>query len=235
MPTACHEHDIASVVRVPGLDAEVPRQWIGEATAAQSRLRASLDDLFDRGELDTTADSRLPGWSIGHVITHIAQSGDGHLRMLDAAARGEVGRQYPGGFEQRESGIRDGVGRPASEQLADLRRGMSALEARWASMPTWEGTGTSMGGDLPITDLPFLRLREVAIHHIDLGLDATFDDLPEIYLREELRRMEMLWSARQPMGLTSLPPPALAAAPPARLAWLLGRADIPGLDPAHIY
>ena len=92
-----------------------------------------------------------------------------------------------------------------------------------------------MGGDVAVVDLPYLRIREVAIHHIDLGLDVTFDDLPDAYLREELRQMEPRWIARQPTGTNSLPPAALAAAPPTRLAWLLGRTAIPGLDPAHIF
>jgi hypothetical protein len=36
------------------------------------------------------------------------------------------------------------------------------------------------------------------------------------------------------MGLTALPAPALALADHVRLAWLLGRTDVPGLDPAGI-
>jgi hypothetical protein len=36
------------------------------------------------------------------------------------------------------------------------------------------------------------------------------------------------------MGLTTLPPEALAASPQMRLAWLLGRATIDGLDPAGV-
>jgi len=45
----------------------------------------------------------------------------------------------------------------------------------------------------------------------------------------------MLWAARQPMGMTPLPDRALAAPPPQRLAWLMGRAAIDGLAPAAIY
>jgi maleylpyruvate isomerase len=213
--------------------AQVPSSWIGIATTEHRRLLAALDD--SRGDVDLSAPSLLPGWTVGHVVTHVTHSGDGHLLMLDAAARGEVGRQYPGGGEQRNGGIEAGAGRAATEQLADLRRSIDALEARWSSMPTWDGVGAAMSGEVPIVDLPFLRIREVAIHHADLGLGYTFGDLPAAYLREELRRMEMLWSARQPMGLTSLPADVLAVEPPQRLAWLMGRTTIPGLDPAGIY
>ena len=44
----------------------------------------------------------------------------------------------------------------------------------------------------------------------------------------------MRWNARRPMGMTGLPPAALALPPPRRLAWLLGRIDVPGLDPAGV-
>ena len=218
-----------------GRDAADRERWITVATDEHRRLLASLDGLVASDGLDVTAPSLLPGWTVGHVLTHVTHSGDGHLLMLDAAAHGEVGVQYPGGREQRNDGIEQGATRPAGEQLADLRRSIEALEARWASMPTWNGVGASMGGEVAISDLPFLRLREVAIHHADLGIGFTFDDLPAAYLREELRRMEMLWASRQPMGMTTLPPLALAASPSDRLAWLTGRSTIDGLDPAGVY
>jgi maleylpyruvate isomerase len=85
-----------------------------------------------------------------------------------------------------------------------------------------------------MAELPFARLREVAIHHVDLDIGYDFDDLPEPYVVLELRRMEMRWQARQPEGATQLPPLALAADPPTRLGWLMGRLEIDGLAPASI-
>ncbi len=216
-------------------DVTAPASWIEIATASHERLLHDLDMLAAADALDVTAPSRLPGWTIGHVITHITHSGDGHLRMLDAGARDEVGVQYPGGRDQRNTEIEEGAVRPAADQLADLRRSCAALADRWSSMPTWEGTGASMGGDVRIVDLPFLRVREVAIHHVDLGIGVEFDDLAPEYSREELRRMEMLWAARQPMGSTALPAAALAIAPATRLAWLMGRTTIDDVAPANIF
>jgi hypothetical protein len=59
-------------------------------------------------------------------------------------------------------------------------------------------------------------------------------DWPSGYVREELRTLEMRWNARRPMGLTGLPERALQQPPHVRLAWLLGRTTIEGLDPAGI-
>jgi hypothetical protein len=70
---------------------------------------------------------------------------------------------------------------------------------------------------------------------VDLGLGYTLHDWPDDYVREDLRRMEIQWNARRPMGMTGLPPAALQAPPHERLAWLLGRSELDDLPPADIF
>ena len=200
--------------------------------------RAHADLLAHLGELDdgfdVSAPSRLPDWTRGHVLTHIVNSGDGHVGLFDGAAAGEVWEQYPGGAEQRAGDIEAGAGRPADVQIRALRDSCAALEARY-DRSDWEGVGRGPLGEMPLTELPFYRMREVAIHHVDLDIGYEFGDLPADYVRLELRRMEMLWKARQPMGMTPLPEGALRLAPPDRLAWLMGRTEVPGLRPAAVW
>ena len=119
-------------------------------------------------------------------------------------------------------------------QIALLREACAVLEGRYAESD-WDGAGRGPLGEIPLVDLPFFRMREVAIHHVDLDIGYEFADLPSVYVRLELRRMEMMWQARQPMGLTPLPPAALELAPPARVAWLMGRIEVPGLKPANVW
>ncbi len=225
---------LATLAAMPPIDAarELERD-VALAASAHQRLLGALDDLVD--ELDVTAPSRLPGWTRGHVLTHLARNADGHRRIFDGAADGRVVEQYEGGAEGRNREIEGGARRPAAEQIADLRRAIWALESAWAGS-TWVGEGrTTIRGVVPITDLPFRRLREVAVHHVDLDIGYELDDLPGAYVRLELRRREMAWKARQPMGMTSLPTAALEAPPALRLGWLLGRADIDGLEPAGVF
>ncbi len=233
MATDCHGSGLATLPFV--IEPERPAMWIELATAAHGRLLGALDALVERGRFDTAAPSCLPGWTMGHVITHVAHSADGHVRMLDAAARGEVGVQYPGGVEGRAAEIEQGASRPAPTQIAGLRSSCAALEQRWSTMPDWAGRGGTPRFEVLVVDLPFLRVRETAIHHVDLGIGFEFDDLAPRYVREELTRMEMLWAARQPMGMTTLPTAALVAAPTTRLAWLMGRTVIDGVAPADIF
>lgn len=212
----------------PDLDRDVAL-----AASAHQRLLAALDDLGDG--LDVAAPSRLPGWSRGHVITHIDQSGRGHVRMFEFAAQGEEADQYPGGLARRAADIEAVADRPVREQVDALRRSIWDLEGCWARSE-WRGHGTTpRGGRVAVADLPFLRTREVELHHVDLDIGYELDDLPSEYVRLELRRMEMSWRARKPMGMTPLPDAALAAAPARRLGWLTGRAEIDGLAPAGIF
>jgi maleylpyruvate isomerase len=199
---------------------------------------AHLDQLLEDGTLDGAvgAPSGLPGWSVGHVLAHIARNADSFVHLTEAADRGEVADQYPGGVEQRNGDIEAGSRRSARELVRDVRTSIYALEQCWATVggAAWQGEGRAFAGMRPIRDLPFIRWREVNVHHADLGLGYTMAEWPAEYVRLELIRAEMLWAARRPMGLTSLPAQALAAEPRARLAWLLGRGVIDGLEPAGI-
>jgi maleylpyruvate isomerase len=205
------------------------------AARAHQRLLAALDELVDADRLDVTSPSLLPNWSKGHVITHLSNNAEGIVRMFDGAAEGRIDAMYPGGPAGRNADIEAGAARAARQQVDALRQSIWQLEGRWANS-TWQGRGVmGSGAEVAITDLPLLRVREVEIHHIDLDCGTTFADLPADYLRLELGRMEMLWAARQPMGMTPLPAEALAAPPPQRLAWLLGRAAIDGLPAADVF
>ena len=115
-----------------------------------------------------------------------------------------------------------------------MRFSIAKLEERWDASD-WQGSGIGPAGELALKDLPFFRIREVAIHHVDLGIGYTFADLPAEYVRVELWRMGMLWKARQPMGMTALPAQALHSPPDVRMAWLLGRSEIDGLESAGIF
>ena len=203
------------------------------AAKAHSTVIAALQGLTDE---QVRQPSLLPGWTVGHVVAHIAGNAIGHRRMIDAAIRGDVGEMYPGGREQRNGDIEAGARRTAAELVAEVTATAAQLEAAWATVPpeAWSRHGMMLVGEAPIADLPFIRWREVSVHHADLGLGYSWSDWGEEYVRLELIRLTMLWSSRRPMGMTELPPEAMAVSPHHRVAWLLGRAEIDGLPPAGI-
>ncbi len=192
-----------------------------------------LDDVG--ADLDAAAPSLLPGWTIGHVLTHLARNADSMTWVLEASERGELVERYPGGIARREGDIEAGAGRPAAEQVADVRASDDRLDAAIAAHTVWDGRSHELSGRvIPVSEIVFLRWREVEVHRYDLGLGYRPEDWPSEYARTELTDLTRVWNARRPMGLSGLPAEALAVPEPQRLAWLLGRADIPGLEPAGV-
>ncbi len=179
------------------------------ATTAHGNLVAMLQSLTDD---EARSPSLLPDWTVGHVLTHIARNADGFVLMVDAANRGEVGAQYPGGFEQRNADIETGSDRSAAELIADVTAACARLESAWAATGAtgWEGTGQSPVGPMQITAIPFRRWRETIVHHADCGFATasksySWRDWPTDYVRLELEQMTMQYASRKPMGLTALP------------------------------
>jgi maleylpyruvate isomerase len=190
------------------------------ARAAHQRLDRTLTDV---DEARLRAASRLPGWSVGHVLTHLARNAESHTRMLRAAQAGRAVQQYPGGAAQRAADIDAGAERPAVVVCADVRDTAAELEVTWSAMTpsAWAGHGLAGGIEWPCSLLPLHRWREVEVHHADLGLGYQPTDWPEEYVRVDL-----------PHALAGLPDRlADDAARGALLAWLLDRGPSPVLAP----
>lgn len=166
----------------------------------------------------------LPGWTVGHVVTHLARNADSVVRRLSAVIDGRVVEQYEGGPAGRVAEIEAGAHRSADELFADLVRADDAVEARWLEVPdeAWErpfAAPNSMAEfqQRPTSFLPFTRWREVEIHHVDLGLGYGFADWPQTLVDRWL--------------------PSLIESLPSRtdqrqlMAWALGREAPPSLLP----
>ena len=96
----------------------------GLVTAATQRL---LGDTIAVSDEDWRAPSRLPGWSRGHVATHIARQADGMVRLTEWARTGERQDMYASA-EQREADIDAGAGRTGLELQIDLDTSAGRLD-----------------------------------------------------------------------------------------------------------
>jgi maleylpyruvate isomerase len=120
-------------------------ELMGAAAAARQRMWASASKMTHDS---CSAPSLLSGWSRGHVLAHWARNADGQTRMLQAAMRGEVAAQYPGGDAQRAADIENGAARPARMILQDVRAAIDRVEDAWRRMPSeaWSRpTGARIG------------------------------------------------------------------------------------------
>jgi maleylpyruvate isomerase len=210
-----------------GTDTFDRRQLDADLASCVASHAALVAWLRSLQPVDPAAATSLPGWTVGHVLTHVARNADSHVELLDGRP------QYPSP-RARDDDIAAGAGRSWSVLVDDVATSAAALDARWAATHDWSGTATMLAGSRPRHLLPLLRQREVEVHRSDLGLGYRFADMPARYVRRDLGLMEMLWRARKPMGLTPLPDAARRLAPPLRLAWMLGRADVEGLPPADL-
>ena len=102
--------------------------------ASHQRLLEAIDPIDGVGITDemVAGPSRLPGWTVGHVLTHLARNADSFVRLTLAAENDEVVEQYSGGLEARRRDIENGSTRSAREIIDDLRRSIYSLEGAWA-------------------------------------------------------------------------------------------------------
>lgn len=202
---------------------------------AQRRFEKTLDTLTDD---EARAPSALPGWSRGHVITHVARHAESGIRLATGALHGVHAEQYPGGAPARNADIEAGADRPSAELAADLARTGAELDAVLASMTeqAWARTVRFRQGEFPAARVVWSRWREVEIHHVDLGLARyTTADWPEEFVAAHLPHELAKLDSRLPAG-TGLEirgvrygdgePVTVDGADHELLAWLVGR---PGL------
>jgi maleylpyruvate isomerase len=221
------DHEIAAAIQATDtVDVDQVRRDIEGMAASE---RSLTDFLLGLDPVEASTPSLLPGWSVGQVLTHIARNADSVLRLLSGLG------QYWMGAASRNADIELGATRAWHELVDDVVATSAAVTARMGEVDHWTGTVQTVTAVRPKATLPAVRRREVEIHRVDLGLGYGFADTPADYLRGELRALTMTWAARQPMGMTTLPAEVMALPEPDRLAWLTGRLDLPGVEPARIY
>ncbi|MCZ9346045.1 maleylpyruvate isomerase family mycothiol-dependent enzyme [Streptomyces sp. TRM76130] len=183
-----HAHDLASV------------------RDATERLLSAVGDLDD---VKVTEQSRLPGWTRGHVLAHLARNADALVNVLE-------GRPMYVSAEDRDADIEKGAPRPLQAQLADVRDSAARFERAAAVPADWSRTLVLRDG---VTDtasrLPFRRWVEVELHHVDLGIGYELEDLPTEFTEREVGFLAERF-ARHP----DVPPTRITDG---TLAWRTGR------------
>ncbi|MFD9445821.1 maleylpyruvate isomerase family mycothiol-dependent enzyme [Streptomyces sp. NPDC060006] len=204
---------------------------------------ASVRDATDRlltavATLDNAAvtqPSRLPGWSRGHVLAHLARNADALLNVLE-------GRPMYSSGEARDADIERDAPRPLETQLADLRDSAARFQEAGSAPADWSRTVELRNG---VTDsaarVPFRRWIEVELHRVDLGIGYELEDLPEDFVQREVAFLTdrfaghpgvpstrvtdgtRAWSTgRDSGGGTEI---TVTGPAPALLGWLAGRRD----------
>lgn len=153
------------------VDRHDPDAIIGEVSDRTLRLVRAAATLQDA---DIAAPSLLPGWTRGHVLAHVARQAEAAAGVLREASQGRSGTMYPS-VEARAQAIEDGAGAGPAEQVRGLLDSAVRFLDAWRDLPV---ARRDVGWTLPsgVTrtagEVPWLRWREVVLHHVDLGLPA---------------------------------------------------------------
>lgn len=207
-----------------------------ESTAHLEHTLAGLTDELARG------DSLLPGWSRGHVATHLARNADALVNLTVWAQTGVETPMYPS-VEARAAAIAAGADRPAAELVADVHAASDRLFAAFEGMSEVDWSGQWDSPDpRPAGEIVTKRLVEVEVHHVDLDLQYTMAHWPEDFVEELIAARvadlggrgdvpgltlvgnddEGTWTLGDGRQVVNGPPPSL-------LGWLIGRSSGIGL------
>lgn len=194
---------------------------VADLDGVRAATAALVDGLADLTDATAWRPSLLPGWTVGHVLTHLARNAEAVRGMVAAAERGETIPMYPSA-EARQADIEAGAGRPAAALVADVVATAEALDASWPAggAAAWDGAGLTLAGRLPVAEMPFRRWREVEVHRFDLGLGFDAADWSAAYVERELAGTAARTPDGQPIEVGDDDRRAV-------LAWLLGRAPAP--------
>jgi maleylpyruvate isomerase len=179
-----------------------PQAHLEQLRSATADLLRDIDGLSDA---DVRAPSPLPGWTRGHVLTHLARNAEGSTRLLIWARTGVPSYEYEN-HQVRAAEIEQGAGRPAKVLIADVTDTADAFFAAADGMPgqAWQRTVTFTGG------------YDVAV--------AGLRGFPEFAVRLEATDTDRVYEPAEAAHVVKGPEYAI-------LAWLIGRSD--GSELAH--
>ncbi len=138
--------------------------------ASHQRL---IDGLIGLTDSDVRQPSLLPGWTIGHTLSHIALNAEAFVRVAKGLALGEVGSMYPTS-QSRDEAIEAAADRSAQEIVVHCQTSNAELAAIWSTLNLEQLGGqanrTPGAPTFPATNIPMARLREIEVHSSDTGL-----------------------------------------------------------------
>jgi maleylpyruvate isomerase len=147
---------------------------VERATARLLQVVEGMDDAAARGA------SALPGWTRGHVLTHLARNADALVNLLTWARTGVEHQMYASRAD-RDIDIEEG----APRSLWLLEQDIVAACGRFSAAATglgdtaWQAEVAMTGGRLVrASQVPWKRVSELWVHMVDLAMGVGFDDVP---------------------------------------------------------
>jgi maleylpyruvate isomerase len=152
---------------------------LDEADKALALTMSKLDEHALRGP------SLLPGWSRAHVLAHLARNADALQRLVGWASTGREVSAYDS-LEQRDADIEHGAQQGLARLRADVTTSSAAFRQRVEHLRGRTDLADVRTGSTNVvlngSQIPWMRLREVTVHHVDLDAGYDFGDAPREFL-----------------------------------------------------
>ncbi|MGW4844399.1 maleylpyruvate isomerase family mycothiol-dependent enzyme [Nocardia brasiliensis] len=220
----------------------MPTADLAALRAGTAVLLDAVDQLSD-GQLRRP--SSLPDWTRRHLVAHLIGNAQALSRLTSWAATGVPTPMYPDA-RARADEIAERARYSADRLRHDLRDSATALDQRLGRLNSrqWRRqVRTAQGRTVVSTEIPWLRIREVWVHTVDLDTGIGFVDLPIPFLErlvvdvldQRVRRgVDPVFAVRLSDGryrcAGAHPTVTVTGSTPAVAAWLTGRGPAPQPD-----
>ena len=217
-------HDVASTL-----------PWMREGT---THLTRTVEKLADD---DFRAPSALPGWTRAHVVGHLARNAEALTRLATWARTGVETPMYPGP-DARAAEIEESATHGPEVLRRELAGTAETLDASLDALTPdqWHAqVRSALGRAIPAAEIPWMRIREVWLHAVDLDAGATVADLPDgvvdllledvcavLSSKEGCPSLELVATDRErswPLGPAVATPSRITGCAADLVAWLTGR------------
>jgi maleylpyruvate isomerase len=155
-------------------EISVTLPWMRQGTELLLTTVAGLSD----GQLREP--SALTDWTRAHLLAHLARNAEALGRLAHWAATGEETPMYPD-LESRNADIARTAGNAAEVLRSELAATAAELDRRLAALDdaAWSApVRTAQGRAIPGREIPWMRIREVWLHSVDLDAGIRTTDFP---------------------------------------------------------
>ncbi len=190
--------------------------------------------------------SQLGGWSVAQLIAHVNSNARALLNLTVWARTGFETPMYPSD-DRRAQDIEKGSKQPLGVLIEDYFLSSREFLEGITSLPLEKldyRVKSARGRDIPVSEAVWIRIREVWIHAVDLGVGIEFSRFPNelqeallddvvlsFAVRNDPPRIELIANDASKAWRTSESADAtkVEGGQSEILAWLLGRSSGQGL------
>lgn len=180
-------HDLATE---PGV-----LQDLLDARRATAFCARKLNELADE---DLDAPALVPGWTRKHVIAHLGYNARAICRLVNWANTGVETPMYTSA-ERRVWEIERGATLAPHALRHLFEHSAVSLNVEWRDTPdkAWAAiVRTGQGREVPLSESPWMRIRELWIHALDFDNGARWSDVPAHVACRMLGDITAAWRAR---------------------------------------